>query len=93
MVRKGGLEPPRPCGHKILNLARLPIPPLSRTVVRLWAPNAPGGFILASLCSQSRPGCEAALELWNGPESLYLDRGFVVVRDDPVRPVLARDLA
>src|SRR5258708_3946570 len=30
MVRKGGLEPPRPCDHKILNLARLPIPPLSQ---------------------------------------------------------------
>ena len=31
MVRKGGLEPPHPEGHKILNLARLPIPPLSHT--------------------------------------------------------------
>src|SRR3972149_8452599 len=28
MVRKRGLEPPRPCGHKLLRLARLPIPPL-----------------------------------------------------------------
>ena len=28
MVSKGGLEPPRPCGHKHLKLARLPIPPL-----------------------------------------------------------------
>ena len=28
MVRKGGLEPPRPCGHWTLNPARLPIPPL-----------------------------------------------------------------
>ena len=26
-VRLRGLEPPRPCGHKNLNLARLPIPP------------------------------------------------------------------
>ena len=30
MVRKGGLEPPRPLGHRILSPARLPIPPLSR---------------------------------------------------------------
>ena len=30
MVRKGGLEPPRPYDHKLLRLARLPIPPLSR---------------------------------------------------------------
>ena len=28
-VREGGLEPPRPYEHKILNLACLPIPPLS----------------------------------------------------------------
>ena len=33
MVRKGGLEPPRPLGHQILSLARLPIPPLSRTAL------------------------------------------------------------
>ena len=29
-VRKGGLEPPHPTGYEILNLARLPIPPLSQ---------------------------------------------------------------
>jgi hypothetical protein len=28
LVRKEGFEPPRPFGHKILSLARLPIPPL-----------------------------------------------------------------
>ncbi len=27
-MRKMGLEPTRPCGHKILSLARLPIPTL-----------------------------------------------------------------
>lgn len=30
LVRKGGLEPPRPCGHWHLKPARLPIPPLAR---------------------------------------------------------------
>ena len=30
MVREGGLEPPRPCGHWHLKPARLPIPPLAR---------------------------------------------------------------
>ena len=30
MVSEGGLEPPRPCGHQPLKLARLPIPPLRR---------------------------------------------------------------
>ena len=30
IVSEGGLEPPRPCGHQPLKLARLPIPPLRR---------------------------------------------------------------
>jgi hypothetical protein len=30
LVREGGVEPPRPCGHTDLNRARLPIPPLAR---------------------------------------------------------------
>ena len=30
VVRKGGFEPPQPSGHRILNPARLPVPPLSR---------------------------------------------------------------
>ena len=29
-VGEGGVEPPRPCGHRNLNPARLPIPPLAR---------------------------------------------------------------
>src|SRR5436190_1166351 len=29
LVRKGGVEPPRPYGHRILSPARLPVPPLS----------------------------------------------------------------
>ena len=28
------------------------------------------------------------LELWNGPESLFLEAGFAVLREDPFRPVL-----
>ena len=32
LVRKGGLEPPRVLPHQILNLARLPIPPLSHLI-------------------------------------------------------------
>ena len=30
-VGEGGLEPPRPCGHRNLNPARLPIPPLAQS--------------------------------------------------------------
>ncbi len=29
-MRKGGFEPPQPCGYRILSPARLPVPPLSR---------------------------------------------------------------
>src|SRR5207249_6685824 len=43
VVRKEGFEPPRPFGHKILSLARLPVPPLPQwwlysTSLRLGAP-------------------------------------------------------
>src|SRR5690606_18132938 len=34
VVPKGGLEPPRPCGHMTLNHARLPIPPLRHAPAR-----------------------------------------------------------
>ena len=42
MVRKRGLEPPRDCSHKLLRLARLPIPPLPPTgpAVRNSRPDA-----------------------------------------------------
>ena len=33
------------------------------------------------------------LALWNGPEALFRATGFSVVKDDPVRPVLALALA
>ena len=43
MVRKGGLEPPQGEPHKILSLARLPIPPLSHTDgMRMVEPGRPG---------------------------------------------------
>jgi GNAT superfamily N-acetyltransferase len=31
-------------------------------------------------------------DLWNGPEALFRDAGFTVVKDDPLRPVLAKVL-
>ena len=34
LVRKSGLEPPFPCGNKLLRLARLPIPPLPHAAIR-----------------------------------------------------------
>jgi hypothetical protein len=35
MVRERGLEPPRVLPHKILSLARLPVPPLPRFYCQL----------------------------------------------------------
>jgi len=35
----------------------------------------------------------AADDLWNGPEAMFRTAGFVVVRDDPQRPVLALKLS
>jgi hypothetical protein len=32
------------------------------------------------------------LELWDGPEDVFHEAGFELVRDDPVRPVLRRQL-
>jgi hypothetical protein len=32
LVRERGLEPPRPCGHYDLNVARLPVPPLAHNI-------------------------------------------------------------
>ena len=40
-----------------------------------------------------RRGAELdALDLWNGPEGMFLRAGFRVVREDAARPVLALDL-
>ena len=39
MVLEEGIEPTRPCGHRILSPARLPVPPLE--LLRLWQVNMP----------------------------------------------------
>lgn len=43
VVREGGVEPPRPCGHWNLNPARLPIPPPAHWVLSSGLPPPPGG--------------------------------------------------
>ncbi len=48
LVGEGGLEPPRPCGHRHLKPARLPIPPLARSGLRS-VPMAPRLFREAAL--------------------------------------------
>src|SRR5438876_6853969 len=51
MVPENGVEPSRPCGHRILSPARLPVPPLGhckRITQVLWAKEFEG-------CSDERP--------------------------------------
>ena len=51
LVREGGLEPPHPFGHRNLNPARLPIPPLARSeraIVPADLPASPSARALAS---------------------------------------------
>jgi hypothetical protein len=65
MVRKEGFEPPRPFGHKILSLARLPVPPLPHGSYSIGCESSvPSGF----LCGHW-PGGVSVLErvqLWPG---------------------------
>src|ERR1700722_4117988 len=43
LVGEGGLEPPHPYGHRNLNPARLPIPPLARVEQRAYLTSGRGG--------------------------------------------------
>ena len=43
-----GLEPSRPCGHKILSLARLPVPPLARIFILTYFSELCYNFIMDS---------------------------------------------
>ncbi len=55
-VSEGGLEPPRPCGHQPLKLARLPIPPLRR-----GTPGRPGAHdrLPAPCIGEHRPHAQS----------------------------------
>ena len=66
VVSEGGLEPPRPYGHQLLKLARLPIPPLRRG----FRPNPERRPIYRSLyrAPQGRQDLMAARR--GGPERL-----------------------
>ena len=71
MVPEVGLEPTRPYGHKILSLARLPIPPLRHGGVRSskckrW-PRPP-----QVETAQSGPALPPWCELLSGPPDVAL---------------------
>lgn len=48
MVGEEGLEPSRPCDHKILSLARLPVPPLARIFILTYFGELCYNFIMDS---------------------------------------------
>jgi len=59
------------------------------------------GLVLADLLSRSVKRVEAfprrgqgldEQDLWNGPESMFINAGFSIVRDHPERPLLALEL-
>ena len=96
LVRKEGFEPPRPFGHKILSLARLPVPPLPQ-----WCfystrcrTGVPSGSSSSLECSQSghhrtRPSpLNAAIALdswkWQGHNTFVQKR---MLGKSPARPV------
>jgi hypothetical protein len=63
-----GVEPARPCGHKALNLARLPIPPRARfTKFTRQKPSLQGRRIAAEGLPKIEflPPSERATFLWN----------------------------
>src|SRR5204862_6274851 len=63
LVRKGGLEPPWPFGHRILSPARLPVPPLSRPSTSLRTrPERPRGA-RASTAVRMRPSTRSGCAL------------------------------
>ena len=47
IVSEGGFEPPRPCGHQPLKLARLPVPPLRRGCASVAFRAGPGALATA----------------------------------------------
>ena len=68
LVGEGGLEPPRPCGHRHLKPARLPIPPLARVDPEGYQPPRadPRGVVRTSsaMSDQYEVPTTADLDAW-----------------------------
>ena len=69
-MSEGGLEPPRPCGHQPLKLARLPIPPL-----RLACDSEERPESVARATFGSVPGGPARYGPGSGGVVLFVDSG------------------
>ena len=75
-VGEGGLEPPRPCGHRHLKPARLPIPPLARVDSEDYQRALPSGPGSTSRFNQSvQRGSVAAAPEVGRDEALVVDVG------------------
>ena len=55
-MRERGLEPPRPFGHKILSLARLPVPPLPQDLCRYYTRDGLNGGVPAGARAKAKLG-------------------------------------
>ncbi len=93
-VRKGGLEPPRVLPHRILNPARLPVPPLSRERVRLLSTvpagcNSPcgrGNELVPPVTGFDRPNAGPSLREATNPRLHRVQRAPELRFLLPVRP-------
>jgi GNAT superfamily N-acetyltransferase len=66
---------------------------LARHLLRAVLEDLPGrGARRVEAYPRRVPDADAG-DLWNGPETLFAEFGFAVLKEDPVRPVLVRDLA
>ena len=80
VVREEGLEPSRPFGHRNLNPARLPIPPLARVVIeRSYLTVTPSAPTLAAQRGASRTTFVACWSIGLGPTG-YPSRNALVLR-------------
>src|SRR3954468_22294881 len=62
-VRKGGVEPPKPFGYRILSPARLPVPPLSHGWSRLARGQHDGNQVFLDRASTGRVAVSKPLDL------------------------------
>jgi GNAT superfamily N-acetyltransferase len=64
---------------------------IARTLLQAILDDLPGRGARRAEAYPKRTAGEAG-ELWNGPEALLRAHGFTTAKDDPVRPVLVREL-
>src|SRR6267143_5217769 len=91
LVRKEGFEPPRPFGHKILSLARLPVPPLpqwcfySTSLPRAAAPRFSAHvFVFSSPLNCCHPEPATCSSLLSVPLAAYSGQNAQFTQDQHI---------